>query len=147
VIKLGHLYPTNISKYLIYKLYTNWYDKDKFNKGFSVSEELLDSPTPLIKEEVIQHFMKSIKRMELAIEIVRKDDSTIFKEDIIEQEKVIKLLTSLMESFGVSCADGLYLEEWALDMAIQECLAIWKEHGVLILNGFLKKRYFTETII
>lgn len=144
---MGHLYPTNISKYLIYKLFTNWFDKDKRNKGLVVSKEILDSPKPLKKEDAINHFRKNQKRMEFAISIVKKDDSTIFQEGIVEQEKTIKLLETLMEkNFGVSCADGLEINEWALDMAIQECLAIWLDHGIVeVINDewFLKREIFS----
>lgn len=144
---MGHLYPTNISKYLIYKLFTNWFDKDKQNKGFSVSKEILESPKPLKKEDAINHFRKNQKRMELAISIVKRDERTIFREELIEQEKTIKLLKTLMgKNFGVSCADGLEINEWALDMAIQECLATWLDHGIVeVINDewFLKREIFS----
>jgi len=145
---LGHLYPTNISKYLIYELFANWYNRKKINKGSSISKELLASPRPLRKKDVISHFKKNLKRMELAIEIVKKDKSMIFQEDITKQEETTKLLNKLMEeNFGVSCAEGCYFDEEMIDMAVQECLATWLDHGIVELindEWFLKKEIFHD---
>lgn len=106
---MGHLYPENISKYLIHKLFRNWVEKDELN-----------NPKPLKIKEVVQYFMGKIKQMRRVIVLVEN------KEDI-------ELLTKLMEEkFGVNCAEECYLDESMLKMTINECLAVWKGRGIVI---------------
>lgn len=111
---MGHLYPENISKYLIHKLFRNWMDEEEYESGF-ISKGFLNNPKPLKIEETVQYFIEKINQM---------------KRIIISQYKTedIKLLKRLMEKeFGVNCAEGCYLDKDMLEMTINECLAIWSE--------------------
>ncbi len=137
---MGHLYPGNISEYLIFKLFRNWWDKD------GCTSTPRDIPKPLIVKDVIEHFLKRIKRMRYAIDVVDKDVSKIFTEDIIMQEKTVKMLKNIMQKdFGVGCAEGGYMDEGMLDMAIYECLGTWESHGIveeINKEWFFKKEFY-----
>lgn len=142
-IKMGHLYPKNVSKWIIYKLFDNWVkygnEKRTYSTGF------LDEPKPLTRKEIVDHFMYKIKQMQYAIKTIKKDESLIFTEDIEMQEETIKTLKDLLYNcFVVGCAEGTNEREYKymLNIAIDECLAIWKYHKFVYKND--KEEWFLD---
>jgi len=150
---MGHLYPTNISKYMLYKLYSNTLEENHKKTG---SCTYAIEPRPLLIYDVIKHFMKQIDRMKFAMKSVKNNNDLIFSEDIEKQEKTIKLLKKLTrQEFGCNAADGSSLESYMIEMAATEVLAYWfsdkivykKEDGWYLNLECLKDRNFKELII
>ncbi len=130
---MGHLYPENISKYLVHKLFTNWLNRKKLDSGCFVDEGILEKPKPLKVYDIINHFTKKISQMNQII-------------SLLSSEKDIKLLTNLMKrNFGVNSAEGCYLDSEMIKMAIYECLGTWKNYG--IVKEIDKEWFFIREII
>jgi hypothetical protein len=142
---MGHLYPSNISKYLLYKMYENNLEKDYKKTG---SCNYTDKPRPLSVAGAVNHFMKKINRMQFAMKYIEENNDLIFSEDIEKQEKALKLLQRLTEQeFGCNAADGSFLEPEMIEMAVSEVLSCWLGDNIVYKkdkNWYLNLKCLTD---
>lgn len=133
---MGHLYPVNVSKHLLQKLKWNWLETREDEKGKVISiTGKLKKPKPLIIEDEINYFKDKIEQMRFAIKLIKDEQNLIFEKDLEKKHRVLETLKELMKkNFGISCADGCYFEEYMIELAISEVLAIWKKIGIVENN-------------
>lgn len=106
---MGHMYPENISKYLLLKLFGGCFDDNG----------LKESPIKITIPEFANYFIDKISQMDTIIEKM-------------ENEEDIKLLTELKEeNYGVTCAEGVYFDKGMIKWAISDCLYYSCKHGIV----------------